>query len=118
MPITSDWKITHDGVSYPAGTVVTVLSEEQERELIEDGKATRVPVVEVAAEGSLSSLGEKVEGGDVLTPEEFAVLTAAKQKEELESAGIEPGSNAETRVEQYTAYYDALPDEEDDNPEL
>ncbi|MGG1638223.1 hypothetical protein [Paenibacillus sp. NRS-1760] len=104
MPITSKWIITHDGVSYPAGDVVSVLSVEAEDELISYGIAKRVPVIEVAA-GSLLS---NVSGDDetALTPAEFSELSAADQKDELISLDIDPASNEPGRIDQYITWYE------------
>lgn len=118
MPITSEWIITHDGVSYPAGEVVTVLSEEQEQALIASGIAKKVPVVVESAAGASSSGdgGDQTDEEDALTPDEFAALSAADQKKELDSLGIEAGTNADIRLQQYSEWYDKLESEND--PEL
>lgn len=110
MAITSDWIITHNGISYPAGEVVAVLSVDEEQALIDSGRAKMVQVV-VAAAGSLDD--GNPDDPDELTPEQFALLPAAGQKETLEGLGIEPGSNAETRLQQYADWYAEV--EGDDN---
>lgn len=124
MAIISDWIITHDGVTFPAGKVIFDLPKELQQKYISEGVAKEVPVVEPVAgpasgppAGNLQKGGSSGEGDVIggsitdpnddiaLTPDEFAALKAPEQSKELEAVGIEPASNKEDRIAQYTEWY-------------
>ncbi len=132
MAIISDWIITHDGVTYPAGEVITDLPKKLAEKYVAEGIAKRVPVVNNAegsfisntnggnlpppAGGAATNTGDdnKTDDDEALTPEEFGKLGAAEQKKELEEIGLVPDSNAAARLAQYTAWYESADDDLDD----
>ncbi|QGQ95860.1 hypothetical protein EHS13_13735 [Paenibacillus psychroresistens] len=104
MAITSAWNIQHNGIKYPAGEVIDLLSEEEEQELIDKGKAKRVPVVYVT-EDSFTLDGNSQNDSDILTIQQFSDLKADEQKAQLLLLGIDPASKLDLRVQQYTQWF-------------
>lgn len=70
MPIISTWDIRHNGVVYKAGEIVT-LSEQEEKELVESGRAQYVSVTHQESSK---------------TKEETTFMTIEQLKEFLETA--------------------------------
>lgn len=103
MSIKSEWHIRHDGKEYPAGEVVN-LPPEAEQRLVEGGTAE---YVEEPVEHDPGN-GDSAEGGEHIfpPPEEFAKLNAGEQKDHLVLAGIDPAGKAPKRLEQYTAFFE------------
>ncbi|WP_028551751.1 hypothetical protein [Paenibacillus sp. UNC451MF] len=94
MPIISKWNIQHDGELFPAGTIVHVLSKDEEQELVDNGQAEFINM----------DLEQTLHEDDSLSVEAFTKLSAAEQKAELEKYGMTPGANGSERIEQYTVW--------------
>lgn len=91
MPIISTWPIRTSEQVFAPGVLV-FLDEETEAALVASGHATWVDVPETDTHTFPS-------------PESFAKLSAADQKEHLLLASLEPASKADERLEQYTSFY-------------
>ncbi|QHZ50025.1 hypothetical protein ERICV_05126 [Paenibacillus phage phiERICV] len=122
MAIKVIWTIVHDDQEYSPGETISGLSEEEEHRLVKLGAAEQInEAVPPLQQEPDQAQGEKEENNlfgvvedkeeTLPTVEEFTVLQANEQKELLESLEIKPGTNAETRIEQYKELYE----QEDEN---
>jgi hypothetical protein len=96
--------IKHNGAFYEKGSVFDA-DEKDVAHLID----TYVSPAFVGQPGGQQ--GDETETVELLTVEEFESLNASEQKELLIELGIEPGSNAETRLQQYAEFYNKADEE-------
>ncbi|MFD0710630.1 hypothetical protein [Paenibacillus sp. GCM10027626] len=94
--------VKHEGALIPKGSFFDAELHEV-KGLLSKGFVTKVE--------PLSELPDEVEV-ELPSVEEFAKLKADEQKELLQELGIEPASNAEERIQQYTEFYDQADDNE------
>jgi hypothetical protein len=90
------------GETFLPGKVITGLSEEEEKSLVDGGYCEYPFVIDSQAD----SITEQTETGSPLhiSIEQFTELKAAGQKETLEKLGVVAGSNEKERIQQYTDF--------------
>jgi|GEM_PF-3595353 len=86
---------------YSPGEAIIGLDEQHEKQLVDDGYCEY-------ASGTVALSETVAIPPTVTTPlsiEQFTELKAVEQNDVLESIGIDPGTNKEQRIQQYTEWY-------------
>lgn len=94
MSIISTWHVSHNGITHPAGSLLTDLPQDEQERLVNEGLA------EYAGDEEIDT------NHNLLTLEAFTALKANQQKEHLHLIGLTPGANEQERVDQYAAWYE------------
>ncbi|TKH43459.1 hypothetical protein C1I60_14295 [Paenibacillus terrae] len=104
MNIEALGKIRHSGKDFAIGDILRGLSDAEAQRLVSLGSGKMVIDENHGSEGGNPGVLQSTNAP--ISLDEFAKLQAVEQKERLEKQGIEPASNVEGRVEQYTAWLD------------
>ncbi|WP_020621016.1 hypothetical protein [Paenibacillus daejeonensis] len=99
--------VKHEGASYRKGSLFDAPHRDVGHLLKDRYIQKYEPLVE---EGDSDTFDEELEF--LPTPDVFAKLSAAKQREMLKDAELEPAGNADERVSQYTLYYATVGEED------
>jgi hypothetical protein len=106
MPIiVKKHRVRVGGETYLPGKVITGLSEEEEKSLVDSGYCEYPFVIDSQAE-SLTETSSTENSGN-LTIDEFIALKSTGQKEHLQKLEVEAGSNELSRVQQYSDWLEA-----------